>query len=72
MRINKKFLNKTRIGVLSDLLVNLSAGWFGLILIIPGLGGVKSPQDAIFLLTTNLFWGIIALVLAMKLREDSK
>jgi hypothetical protein len=68
----KKILTKSRIGVLSDLLINLSAGWFGLILIVPGLGGVKSLQDAIFLLTTNLFWGIIALVLAMKLKEDSK
>jgi hypothetical protein len=71
MRI-KKILTKSRIEVLSDLLVNLSAGWFGLILIVPGFGGIKSTQDALFLLTINLFWGIISLVLAMKLREEFK
>ncbi|OGG18456.1 hypothetical protein A2721_01565 [Candidatus Gottesmanbacteria bacterium RIFCSPHIGHO2_01_FULL_47_48] len=64
----KKLLTKPRLSVLSDPLVNLAAAWLVVVLIAPGLLGGDIWQN-LFSLTRNLLWGIVSLVLAMKLRE---
>ena len=53
--------------ILSDLFVNLAAGWFGIILIGPALANISSFIDILWLLS-NVIIGIICLLLAYKLR----
>lgn len=53
--------------VLSDLLVNLSAGWFGVALILPI--AVRKPKVRLSALTINITLGIVSLLLAFVLRK---
>lgn len=54
--------------IISELLVNLSAGWFAVVLAFP-LAFRPLPPNYLVLLTANLAAGIMALVVAKKLRE---
>lgn len=51
----------------SDLFINLSAGWFGAALIVPLY--TKKPKFKPWVLTINLLLGIVALLLAIFLRN---
>jgi len=68
----RKILTKTRLSVLSALLTDLSAAWLAIILISPGLGAVISFRDFVSILTGNLPFGILSLLLAMKFAEEAK
>lgn len=57
--------------VLSDLFTNLSSGWFGIILISPGIFGIPSLGEFLKVLTINLPFGILSLVMAGYLKEKS-
>lgn len=53
---------------IADLLINLSAGWFGAVFIIPI--ATKLPKKLnLLLLTWNLFVGILSLTGAVELRK---
>lgn len=54
--------------VISDLFVNLSAGWFGVVLIAPNFLTKKSPLKY-FLLTSDIVAGIVSLVIAFELKK---
>ena len=53
--------------ILSELSVNLSAGWFGSIFIVPNFLRARGKKR-IALLTLNFLWGIVALMTAYALR----
>lgn len=57
--------------ILADLAINLSSGWFGILLISPGLFGVSSIGDYLGLLIINLPFGIVGLVTAYWLLEKT-
>ena len=50
----------------SDLLINLSAGWFGIAIIVPL--NVTKRKKRIWSLLVNIFFGIVSLVFAIALR----
>ena len=54
--------------ILSDLLVNLSSGWFALILLEPGI----NPKINFWILTNRFFFGILSLSIAKYLKDKSK
>ena len=56
--------------ILSDLFVNLSAGWFGAALIVPTVAKKKASINAGILLF-NLIFGIVFLIIGFQLRELS-
>ena len=63
MKFDPAFLS-----VFSDLLVNLSAGWFGVIFIISPT--IKRAKRANFLiLTVDLIFAIVSLLIAFMLRK---
>ena len=55
----------------SELFVNLSAGWFGAILIVPNFASRESPYN-LAILTGDILAGISSLVVAFRLRKLSK
>jgi len=57
-----------RLSILSQLFTNLAAGWFGVVLIIPGVAKLESFDDFLWL-TKNLLFGILSLLVAMTLSE---
>jgi len=59
--------NPVWFSVLSDLFVNLSAGWFAAAIIIP-IGNRRHKLN-LWLLTTNIAFGILALIIAFQLRR---
>jgi len=54
--------------ILSDLFVNLSAGWFGAVLIVPNFTK-ETGYRRLWMLTANGVLGILSLLLAFKLRN---
>jgi len=67
----KNLFTSARLDVLSQLFINLAAGWFGVVLIIPGVTKLDSFND-FFWLTKNLIFGILSLLIAMILSEKEK
>ncbi len=58
----------TWFSVLSDLLINLAAGWLGAVVIIPAIA--ESPKRVNpLMLTGNILFAIFALVIAFELRR---
>lgn len=57
--------------IFSEFFVNLAAGWFGAIFIIPNFSGFKSPFN-FFVLTGDILAGIVSLLIAYKLRKLGK
>ena len=54
----------TRLNILSQLFTNLAAGWFGVVLIIPGVTKLETLDDFLWL-TKNILLGILSLLVAM-------
>ncbi|HTK03254.1 MAG TPA: hypothetical protein VL401_00600 [Alphaproteobacteria bacterium] len=53
---------------LSDLLVNLAAGWFGIILILPGIWQTSNFENSVIIIL-NLFYGIMAFLLSILIKD---
>ena len=68
----KIFSVKTFLEILNDTLVNVSSGWFGVILVAPGFFGVSSAQQYFELLIKNLPFAILGLIGASILSEKIK
>ena len=62
-------LTAKRIEVFSELFTNLAAGFFGSLVIFPGIFGIKNISDLLPLLIINLPSGILALLVALRLKE---
>ncbi len=57
--------------ILSELFVNLAAGWFGVVFVEQNIKPISSFGD-VFILTFKTGLGILSLTLAKKFREDAK
>lgn len=68
----KLFSLKTFLEVVSQIFINLSSGWFGVVLISPGFFGVSSQEQYFQLLIKHLPFGIVGLVLSAFLAERIK
>jgi len=67
-----KFLSKPNfILTLSDLLVNLSAGWFGAILILPGVWSSHNLYSNLVRYIVSLSYGSLCLYLSFYLKEKT-
>lgn|GEM_PF-5465641 len=56
---------------IADLLINLSAGLFGAILIVPNFSGSEFPANLI-ILTVDFVGGIFNLLIAVRIRKAVK
>lgn len=65
----KLFFRPNFLSTLSELFVNLSAGWFGAVLILPGVWSSHNLNVNISVLLNNVFYGIISFVGAMYLKD---
>ena len=73
MKLLIKRPSKTWFGILSELCVNLAAGLFIFIFIEPIISPAENMSlEDLLLLTHKLASGILLLILAKKLREDSR
>lgn len=70
----RKFFTSVQLDVLSDVFSGLTSGWFGTVVILPGIWqSVNLSLTQIFiLLSIQLVFGIVSLVIAVYLREESK
>jgi hypothetical protein len=66
-----RIVTQTRLRLLSDMFVNLAAGWLGLVLVAPGIWGVYL-DEAVFSLTKNIPFAILSLLTAEWLSERSE
>lgn len=57
---------------LSNISGNMSAGWFGFILISPGLSPLPLTENEIFVLTKSALAGIVLMYLSYKLERMSR
>jgi len=62
-------IDPTLLNIFSDLCINLSAGWFGSIVILPTV--LKRPKVKWWILTGNIAAAILAIVVAYLLRRLS-
>lgn len=68
----KLFSRKSFLEVLSGIFVNLTSGWFGVLFIVPGLLKELSFEEYVRLLTQNIPFGIVGLIMSVVLTEKSK
>ena len=61
--------NKRTVEVFRDLFIDLAAGFFGSVVIFPGVFGIKTINDIVGLLLINVICGIFSLLIALKLKE---
>ncbi len=61
-----------RLEILSELFTDMAAGWFGTILIYPGIWINRPFTENILVLLLNFLCGIFSLVIAFRLRKESK
>lgn len=61
--------SQPRIEVIAEVFTNLAAGFFGSILVFPGIFGLRRPSDLLALLILNVPSGILCLLIAFKLKE---
>lgn len=66
-----RWLSDDLFTVLADLFVNLAAGWFGAVLIVPFVPTILRERIAVTLLI-NLGFGMVSLLIAFRLRRLSK
>lgn len=66
------FSRKTLLEISNQILVNLTSGWFGIVLIAPGIFVVSSIQQYLELLIKNLPFAIIGLILCVIIAERIK
>lgn len=67
----KSLLTRERLEVLSQLFTNLAAGWLGVVFIIPGITRLENLGDFMWLLK-NLFFGILSLLIAIRLSRRKR
>lgn len=60
--------DKAWFSIVSDLLINLSAGWFGAVLIVPNFSEKKGIKR-VMVLTTDILFATVCLVGAYILRN---
>jgi len=68
----KIFSLKTLLEVIASIFVNITSGWFGVLLIFPGLSSGITLDKYLKSLTLNLLFGILGLVFSLILTERSK
>lgn len=66
------FSKKAALEVIASIFINLTSGWFGVILVVPGLFGVSSLNEYLKILIINLPFGIVGLIISIILLERSK
>ena len=66
------FSRKTLFEVLAGIWINLTSGWFGILVVVPGFFGVSSADEYTKLLTINVPLDIVGLVFSLVLTEKSK
>lgn len=66
-----RLFTQTRLSVISQVFANLAAGWYGVVLIIPGVSNLASLGDWVWL-TKNLLFGTLALSTAIIFAEKGK
>lgn len=66
------FSQKTILEVVASIFVNLTSGWFGVLLISPGLSSGITVNKYLESLMSNLQYGIIGLIVSLILTERSK
>jgi len=64
-------LGKSWLEILSEFFVNIAAGWFGIIFIEPQIAPIRDITDVLALTFKGIF-GIVSLVLAKILREETR
>jgi len=67
----KKLPDADWLEAIADLLINLAAGWFGVVVIVPNFGSLDDAHS-ILLLTEDLAAGIVSLIFAVKLKRLAK
>lgn len=67
----RRFFAPDILSIFSQLFVNLAAGWFGVVLIIPGITKLENMDDILWLIK-NLLFGILALWVAIILQSKAK
>lgn len=67
----KKLFTPDILNIFSQLFINLAAGWFGVVLIIPGITKLDSLDDILWLLR-NLLFGILAVWVSIILNRKGK
>ncbi|MCS6956709.1 MAG: hypothetical protein N2593_00860 [Patescibacteria group bacterium] len=68
----KFFSLKTIFEVLAQISINITSGWFGILIITPGFFGVRSLNEYKNLLTTYIPFAIVNLLITFWLIEYSK
>lgn len=63
---------KTFLEVIASIFVNITSGWFGVLLIFPGLSSGITLDKYIRSLTSNLIFGIFGLIFSLIITEKSK
>ena len=63
------FSQKTFLEVVASILINLTSGWFGVLLVFPGLSSGITLNK--YVLMSNLLFGILGLIVALILTERS-
>ena len=66
------FSYETFLEVTISIMVNLTSGWFGVLLISPGLSSEITLDRYLKSLTSNLLYGILGLIFSLILTERSK
>lgn len=66
------FSFKTFLEVFNQMFINLTAGWFAVSLVSPGIFGVSSQQQYFELLSHNLPFGIMGLLISSFIAEKIK
>jgi hypothetical protein len=70
----RKIFTSVQLDVLSDVFSGLASGWFGTVLILPGIWqSVKlTPNQILILLSAQIICGILSVIISMYLRERAK
>jgi len=66
------FSQKTVLEVVTSIFVNLTSGWFGVLLIYPGLSNGTTTEQYLKSLMSNLQYGIFGLIVSLILTERRK
>ena len=66
------FSYETFLEVTTLIMINLTSGWFGVLLISPGLSSDITLDKYLKSLTSNLVFGILGLIVSLILTERSK
>lgn len=62
-------LSPQKIEIISDLFTNLAAGWYGSIIIFPGIFQIKTLSEILNLLFISITFGTLSLCIAFYFKE---